>query len=106
VNVFDQMMQNEAWEGFGYLGGRNIALTSTDPEAPALPAVVAVVDDYLITETTVRGWTEQELFDWANSRLGRWFADATLINAPLNEVHDAIRRSVTRWNLLQLVDPT
>ncbi|MGB8019626.1 MAG: hypothetical protein WCF04_00195 [Candidatus Nanopelagicales bacterium] len=73
MNVFDKMMNDDRWFGFGYLGERAGTLDDSDPEAPARPALVAEVDR-MILETTAH-WTAEERFAWANSKDGRWFGD-------------------------------
>lgn len=72
----EKAANDERWLGFGYLGGRRTMLTSTDPEAPADAALVAVVDEQLIAYANVHGWDYEDLFAWANSKNGRWFADS------------------------------
>lgn len=64
--TFDRMAERPDWLGFGYLGERNTA----DAE------VVASVDRQVLSWT--REWTYEELFDWANSKLGRWFGEELL----------------------------
>lgn len=91
MNIFDTLEQDERWLGFGYLGGRHTALTSTDSECPANPALVAEVDAWILEQTS--GWTADEIFTWANSRPGRHFADVAFSDP-------AWRTLVTRWNLL------
>jgi hypothetical protein len=63
------------WANFGYLGERQSFLTSTDPEAPARPDRVAAADARLLAEANARGWTAEQLFEWANSKPGRWYGD-------------------------------
>lgn len=45
-------------------------------ECPAQPEVVAAADARIITEANARGWTARDLFNWANSRSGRFYGDA------------------------------
>lgn len=104
ATTFDAMTAREDWLGFGYLGGRRNALTSTDPEAPARPEVVARVDARILSEADQLGWSAEDLFAWANSRNGRWFADATLEAGTPAEVDEALARAIGRWNLLRLPD--
>jgi hypothetical protein len=61
TQTFDRMTGDNRWLGFGYLGERDHMLNSTDP-------------DQRILEVTA-DWTADELFHWANSKDGRWFAD-------------------------------
>lgn len=71
----DKARNDERWLGFGYLQGRDIALNSTDPECPARPELVAATDERIIADANAQGWTYEDLFGWANSKAGRWFAD-------------------------------
>jgi hypothetical protein len=56
---------NPEWLGFGYIGERRY-LT---------PAQSKVADEVVIAYAVRYGWSEPELFLWANSKLGRWFAE-------------------------------
>lgn len=67
--------ENPEWGGFGYLGARCSALTSTDPDCPPVPDLVAEADAHLLAEANARGWTEADLFDWLDSKRGRWYGD-------------------------------
>lgn len=80
MNIFDQMTTDDRWSGFGYLGGRAIALNSTDPEAPAQPELVAEVDAWLLGF----GLDYEALFAWANSKKGRHFADVVFGGGTIN----------------------
>lgn len=75
ADTFDTFAQRDEFLGFGYIGGRLAELDNTDPEAPARPELVAEVDARVFADAILRGWTENELFGWANSKDGRWFAD-------------------------------
>lgn len=72
----DIMTQDERWLGYGYLQGREIMLTSTDSEAPADPQRVANVERQILAVVNKRGWDYEQMFEWANSKNGRWFADS------------------------------
>jgi hypothetical protein len=74
----DRMASDDRWLGFGYIGGRRNELDSTDHEAPARPDVVRAADEELIEFANRHGLTYDELFAWANSKDGRWFADCAL----------------------------
>ena len=65
----DSMYRNDEWEGFGYLGGRRIAT------AEGKLAEVTEADARVLADANVNGLTAEELFAWANSKKGRWFAD-------------------------------
>ena len=73
--TLDRMELDDRWLGFGYLGERRNALTSTDPGAPADPERVARMDADVLEEANIEGLTYDQLFAWANSKDGRWFAD-------------------------------
>ena len=60
----DRMSSDDRWLGFGYIGGRNNAIAEGWNVADA---------DTLVLEMG-QGMTYDELFAWANSKNGRWFA--------------------------------
>lgn len=62
---FDEMIDAEGWNGYGYIGERRY-LTDADR---------AVADRLVIEYATANGWTDADLFKWANSRVGRHYAD-------------------------------
>jgi len=66
---------NEDWCGYGYLARRSQALNSTDPEIPSQPDRVTEADTWLLAEVNRQGWTAEELFNWLNSRTGRFYGD-------------------------------
>ncbi len=76
------MYNDERWLGFGYLGEREAALDSTDPESPALPDMVAEADAEALSHAAANGWDYERLFDWANSKDGRLFADCMFGGSP------------------------
>ena len=78
TDVFAQFERDPRWGGFGYLFERDRTLTCTDPGARRDPARVAVADARIVAEANARGWTAEELFEWVNSREGRFFADRAL----------------------------
>jgi hypothetical protein len=63
----EKMYRNDNWEGFGYLGERRNAIEAGRS--------VEEADAQALAEANVQGLTEQELFDWANSKNGRWYGD-------------------------------
>lgn len=73
-----EFTSRDEWLGFGYIGGRESALWEGDAEAPARPWAVAAADTFLVAEANRRGWSLEDLFRFANAKLGRWFADVTL----------------------------
>jgi hypothetical protein len=72
----EAMYRNDEWEGFGYLGGRRNALSNEDPESPAQPERVAEADAKALAEANRLGMTAEQLFEWANSKMGRWYGDS------------------------------
>lgn len=72
----DEMTRDDRWLGYGYLGERRNLLAGGDPEAPARPELVAEMDTAVLEAATTRGLTRDELFHWANSKDGRWYADS------------------------------
>jgi len=66
--TFDELAKDDRWLGFGYLGERQNQLADNrkDPlDADAL-ALQSAIDE---------GLTYDELFEWANSKFGRWYGD-------------------------------
>lgn len=66
---------NPVWHGHGYLGERRHALDSTDPECPAQPDTVAAADEWIVNRANELGWSREDLFEWADSKYGRWYGD-------------------------------
>ncbi|QPE04153.1 hypothetical protein IT882_13225 [Microbacterium schleiferi] len=62
MNIFDTFKEDSRWIGFGYIAGRDNL--SPENRAAADGMVLAL------------GLPEVVLFEWANSREGRWYADA------------------------------
>lgn len=75
TDTFDTFAQRDEFLGFGYIGGRLSELDNSDPEAPARPELVAQTDAAILTFASAWNWTTEELFTWANSKAGRYFAD-------------------------------
>jgi hypothetical protein len=63
---FDTMTENPEWLGFGYLSNR-LHLSEIDRAAG---------DALVLAFATDEGWSDAALFEWANSKSGRHFADA------------------------------
>ena len=70
-SIFDTMTDNIDFAGYGYLGGR-LRLT---PEQRA-GADEMVLAQYALRADAGTPAGEATLFEWANSRLGRWFAES------------------------------
>lgn len=99
IQDLERAAKDERWLGFGYLGSRQNALTSTDPEVPAQPLLVAAVDQRVIDHGNVEGWDYEDLFVWANSRNGRYFADVMFGS------HTRVDRDFDKalgWSLLEV----
>lgn len=73
--LFARFADRDDFAGFGYIGARRNQLDGSDAECPARPDLVAAVDAWIVARAQLAGWTEEQLFDWANSRDGRFFAD-------------------------------
>lgn len=86
----------ELGHGFGYIGARRNQLTSTDPECPPQPTLVAEIDALLADYFVANGWTVDEVFDWADSKLGRWFGDVVFSGGAFDQA--------IGFNLLAKVD--
>lgn len=63
----DRMTEHEDWHGFGYIGER------TRSDAPATKIAAADMD--VLDAANQLGMTYEQLFEWANSKNGRWYAD-------------------------------
>jgi hypothetical protein len=66
----DKMYRNDEWLGFGYLGERR---NHTDAEVEA-------ADAKALEDANNNSLTAEELFDWANSKDGRWYGDCMFGN--------------------------
>ena len=76
--IFDAFAKRDEFLGFGYIGCRQGVLESveTGERRPAAADQVAAADAYLLE--VAAGMTDDQLFEWANSKNGRWFADTAL----------------------------
>jgi hypothetical protein len=102
----EAMYNNENWLGFGYLGERRNLLTTDDSEAAPLrerQLLVEATDQRLLDHANDNGWTCDELFTWANSKLGRWFGDAMF--GSTDRIDRNFDRAI-RQGLLVKVDPS
>ena len=68
---------HEDFGGYGYLGGRRDALSNLayKVDITAGLAEIAAADQFVLDTANSRGWDAERLFQWANSRDGRHFAD-------------------------------
>jgi hypothetical protein len=65
ARLLERFAQVDAFLGFGYIGGRRHLSEANQHGA----------DRMLLQRASVLEMTETELFDWANSKDGRWYAD-------------------------------
>jgi len=72
---FDAMMSHDDWQGYGYLGERDNAKTDTDPGSRIPAERIDNTDRKLVEYAAIHGVSDDTLFEWANSKSGRWFAD-------------------------------
>lgn len=63
----DRMASEDGYFGFGYIGGRQ----------HLLPESRAAMDAVVLDRAAQLGLTYEELFAWANSKTGRWYADCS-----------------------------
>lgn len=67
--TFDRFTRNDEWAGWGYLGERAHALEAGES------ALVAQADAAVVAIFAEAGLGEDAMFEWANSKAGRWFGD-------------------------------
>lgn len=65
--TIDKMTLRDDWGGWGYLGERERSKQNAE--------MVNRADTMLLNHAVMRGLTEEELFQWANSKDGRWYGD-------------------------------
>jgi len=71
--------QNDEWLGYGYIGARKNALEAIESGEWDVPLfVVEQADEAVLMEANRLGWTTDKLFEWANSKPGRWAGDLLL----------------------------
>lgn len=64
--IFEEFAQRPEFSGYGYIGGRG-----------HLSEDARQIADRAVLEQAIRhNVTEEQLFAWANSKGGRWFAEA------------------------------
>lgn len=89
---------NPEWNGHGYLAERRTALESTDPECPPQPERVAQADAHVVAEANRLGWTRRDLFEWSDSRPGRFYGDAWFGGATEAQIESWMGDLVRDWN--------
>jgi hypothetical protein len=70
ITDLDRMANDDRWLGFGYLGERGHAANES-------PETAALVDAHVIEIANGLGMSYDDLFQWANSKDGRWYGDMT-----------------------------
>ena len=71
----DRFEASISWSGFGYLGSRQAHRAAiADGEIPA-DDLLARADQMLLDHANRHGLKELALFDWCNSKTGRWYGD-------------------------------
>ncbi|WP_022873744.1 hypothetical protein [Nesterenkonia alba] len=74
--------ERSEYAGFGYLGERYRFLNETDPELLAQLSredrfdIALEADMKVFSALSEAGYSREKAFEWMNSKLGRWFADA------------------------------
>lgn len=76
------MYERENYAGFGYLGERRRILNHTERGIARadLAIEVAEADMRALDDANTHGLTTDQLFDWANSKYGRWYGDCMFGN--------------------------
>lgn len=67
---FEAMADRIEFEGFGYIGERATAIEERGA------AAVEAIDRQVLALAEKAGLDDEQLFEWANSRLGRYFGGA------------------------------
>jgi len=70
VDILEGFYDHPDWLGFGYLGVRQTNMATAAGRAKA-----DMADTAILTFANLQGWTEGELFAWANSKVGRWYGE-------------------------------
>jgi hypothetical protein len=77
AQIFEAFAQRDEHLGYGYIGERRMALESVEEgeAGEALALQVRIADDAVLAFADEAGWSDEDLFAWANSKDGRWYAD-------------------------------
>lgn len=89
-DVFVKMLDDDRWLGYGYLGARRNALDNSDPNAIADPALVVEADDLALEAANKQGMSYDALFEWANSKVGRWYGDTIFGRGSRERIHQVM----------------
>ena len=65
AEIFNDWQSHDEWYGFGYIGSRRYLS----------PVLRAEADRRALAAADAAGLTDEELFAWANNKIGRWYAD-------------------------------
>lgn len=93
AQIFEAFAQRDEHLGYGYIGERRMALESVeDGEASErLGMQVRVADEAVLAFADDAGWSDEELFAWANSKDGRFYADVMFGDSGVGAWHRAQR---------------
>lgn len=80
------MTERDEWLSFGYLGERRNILGHVERGIARadLADQVAEADMRAVDDANEHGLTLNQLFDWANSKYGRWYGDCMFGNGGLH----------------------
>lgn len=102
VDDLAAMEDDDRWAGAGYIGSRRGAIDASDPwsdsydpEVTITPATLDACDEAIIKVANERGWDYERLFQWANHRDGRWFADVAYSGDPAD-----LDKAINVWHLI------
>lgn len=90
VQDLQDLVHNEEWGGFGYIGTSRHASNS----------VRTKMDEVVIMHANLNRWTHVDLFLWANSVNGRHAADV-LSDGSAKDILTRYTQAV-RWRLMEL----
>lgn len=99
---FQRMERDDRWLGFGYLGARHSFIAGLVESGLTLKQGadwLAEVDEAVHNAAAAEGLTYDQLFTWANARVGRWFGDVMFGAGPLAEL-DKLFAEADRFNLV------
>lgn len=88
----DSFTDRDEWLGFGYIGARKNGLEAAAAGEPGFTVErIAVADEMVLFHANRVGWTVDQLFEFANSKAGRWVGDL-LIGSDLDSRTDGLVR--------------
>lgn len=82
-DTFASYASRSEWLGWGYIGERRAALEMIESRelAGLYRDRVIRADRMALQYAADAGWTDADLFEWANSKAGRWFAELAFAGA-------------------------